>query len=105
MEFAASQGRSVTAAGKEQIRSSGSYLTVLMAIFFAAGVLAAVGGFVLIVVHAAIPNRTLADLGTLLMIITIPLLFAGSHIMDVIDARRAALRQAEYHDRTNNERL
>src|SRR5688572_16873300 len=105
MAFAASQSRPVAVPGKEIDRSSGRFLTVLMAIFFAGGVLAAVGGFVLIVIHAAIPNRAVADLGTFLIIITIPLLLAGSHTMDVIDGRRAAARRAEYHDRTNSETL
>jgi hypothetical protein len=105
MAFVASQSPPVAAPGKESRRSSGRFLPVLMAIFFAGGVLSAVGGFVLIVIHAAVPNKAVANLGTFLMIITIPLLLAGSHIMDVVDARKAAARQAEYHDRTNSEIL
>jgi len=98
MAYVASQSRSVAARSKEIDRSTGRFLSPLMAIFFAAGVLAALGGFGLIVLNAAIPNRAAADLGTFLMVITIPLLLAGSHIMDVIDTRRTAARRAEFDE-------
>ena len=48
----------------------------------------------MIVIRSVFPNaKAVGDVGTFLIIITIPLLLTGSHLMDVIDKRRAVARE------------
>ena len=60
---------------------------------FASGVLAPVAGFGLIIAHAAMDaDICLARWGTGLMIIAIPLLLLGSHLMD-LDEKNTILQR------------
>lgn len=96
MAFAASRIRSVAARRKAPTRSWERGLTALAAIFLGGGILSSLAGFALIVIRAVIPDSTTAgDAGTILIFCTIPLLLAGSHVMDLIDKRARAARKEQ----------
>lgn len=57
------------------------------------GILAPVLGLVFIIIHATVEGDTVFDeAGTVLMIVSIPLLLTGSHFLDVWDKRKKRTR-------------
>lgn len=69
-------------------RSAGA-LSLLLTCTLGAGFASALIGLVLIVVHSMIPNDTRFErIGMVFTFLSIPLLLAGSHMMDLIEFRR-----------------
>lgn len=63
-------------------------------ICMALGILAPVLGMVFILIHAAAEGDVVfGEIGTVLMIASIPLLLAGSHFLDVWDKHRKSKRE------------
>lgn len=94
MAFVVSRRRSATTSGKADLRPSGGSLAVFAGLSLAGGLLALVVGIVMILIRLVFPNtKAVGDAGTLLIIVTIPLLLTGSHLMDMIDKKRAAARE------------
>lgn len=79
---------------RKEARSSGKRLNarVLLStaalLCFVAGFLAPILGLAILVIHTLLPgDLALERLGTALMIISIPLLLIGSHLMDLFESR------------------
>ena len=63
--------------------------TILAFLMFCGGLSLPLIGLALIIVHSFIPTDTiLSGVGTIVMILSIPMLFCGSHLIDVMDERR-----------------
>ena len=63
--------------------------TISAFLMFCAGLSLPFIGLALIVVHSFIPSDTLLSrAGTVAMILSIPMLLAGSHLIDLIDGPR-----------------
>jgi hypothetical protein len=61
---------------------------------FVGGFLAPILGLVIIIIHTAIPgDHALERVGTALMIVSIPLLLLGSHLMDLFERSARNARQ------------
>lgn len=79
---------------QEQVKPETRSITTLMLsvfvfMFLGLGTVAPLVGLALIVIHSVIPeDRILADIGTVLMIVSIPMLLLGSHFMDLVDKRK-----------------
>ena len=68
------------AAGKRPL------LTAVTLFLFTGGFASPVIGLVFIIAHSVVPNdETLGRLGTVFMIVSIPMLLAGSHLMDLYE--------------------
>lgn len=68
--------------------SRADLLAAIAMLLFAGGFTLPVVGLALIVTHSLIPGDLLfGRIGTALMIATIPVLLAGSHLMDLTDSR------------------
>ncbi len=64
-------------------------LSTAALVCFAGGFLAPLLGLFIIIVHTAVPgDKTLELVGTWLMIVSIPLLLLGSHLMDLFERNR-----------------
>ena len=80
-------------------KTGGTLSSVLAFVCLSWGILAPILGLVFIIIHSAVEaDHVFGEIGTGLMIVSIPLLLAGSHFLDVWDKHRKA---NEYPD--NNE--
>jgi len=73
----------------ETIEKTGNLFAVLAGIFMGAGFFAPLVGMILAVVHANVANDIVFNrISTILFAVSIPLLLAGSHFLDVHRNRR-----------------
>ena len=79
-------------------KSGGTQLSSALAfVCLSWGVLAPILGLVFIIIHAVMnADVVFGEIGTGLMIVSIPLLLAGSHFLDVWDTHR---KKSEHPDR------
>lgn len=76
--------------------TSGSLIGAATVLSLGLGIAAPIAGLVLAIVNEAIPGvPTLGRAATILCVSTIPFLLLGSHLMDVIERRRARMLDRE----------
>lgn len=57
--------------------------------FLGCGVLAPIAGLILIIIHSAMSGETaLGNVGTAAMIISIPMLLVGAHLLDLLESKQ-----------------
>jgi hypothetical protein len=80
-------------------QTGGTLASALAFVCLSWGVLAPILGLVFIIIHSAVEaDQVFGEIGTGLMVVSIPLLLAGSHFLDVWDKHR---KTSEYPE--NNE--
>jgi hypothetical protein len=80
-------------------KTGGTLVSALAFVCLSWGVLAPILGLVFIIIHSAVQtDHVFGDIGTGLMVVSIPLLLAGSHFLDVWDKHRKA---SEYPDKSD----
>ncbi len=76
---------------------------ILAAAFMGAGFLAPLFGMIFAVVHTIVADDVFYNrIGTILFIVSIPLLFVGSHFLDVDRNRRKLQSRSEIQKNINN---
>jgi hypothetical protein len=79
-------------------KTGGTLASALAFVCLSWGVLAPILGLVFIIIHsAAEADQVFGEIGTGLMVVSIPLLLAGSHFLDVWDKYR---KTSEYPDKS-----
>lgn len=77
-------------------KTGGTLVSALAFVCLSWGVLAPILGLVFIIIHSAVEaDEVFGEIGTALMVVSIPLLLAGSHFLDVWDKHR---KTSEYLD-------
>lgn len=79
-------------------KTGGTLASALAFVCLSWGVLAPILGLIFIIIHSAMEaDHVFGDIGTGLMVVSIPLLLAGSHFLDVWDKHR---KTSEYPDKS-----
>jgi hypothetical protein len=79
-------------------KTGGTLASALAFVCLSWGVLAPILGLVFIILHSAVEaDQIFGEIGTGLMVVSIPLLLAGSHFLDVWDKYR---KTSEYPDKS-----
>ncbi len=79
-----------------QQKKRGARLLSLAILFFTAGFIAPLSGLIFMIVRSLLQNDTFfACAGTILLILSFPLLFVGSHFLDVEREQRKELKRRE----------
>jgi hypothetical protein len=80
-------------------KTGGALVSALAFVCLSWGVLAPILGVVFIIIHSTVESdQTFGEIGTGLMVVSIPLLLAGSHFLDMWDKHRKASEYPEKND-------